>query len=102
MLLDLGRNDVGRISQVGTVTVPEKMAALEPAVKTEASQLEAVQQAKADTITQPEQAPVKAQIIAEKAGEVSEPKQTPVKGAAVTSTKGHRRANTAPIRHSPA
>ena len=73
--------------QINVPTVAEKMAALEPAVKTEASQLEAVQQAKADTITQPEKAPVKAKIMAEKAGAASEPKQTPAKAAAVTSTK---------------
>jgi hypothetical protein len=60
-------------------------------VETEASQLEALQQAKADTNTQPEQAPVKAEMMAEKASAVSEPKQTPAKTAAVTSTRKTQR-----------
>ena len=70
-----------------TKSTESKTVALEPAVKTETSQLEAVQQAKADNITQPEPAPTKAEMMAEKTTAVSEPKQTPVKAAAVTPTK---------------
>ena len=70
-----------------TKSAGSKTAALDPAVKTEPSQLEAVQQAKAVTVTQPEQVPAKTEMMAEKAAAPSEPKQEPVKAAAVTPTK---------------
>jgi len=68
--------------EINAPAVAEKMAALEPAVKTEASQLKAIQQAKTNTITQPEQTPVKAKTMTEKATAISDPKQTPAKAAA--------------------
>ena len=68
--------------EINEPAVAEKMVALEPALKTEASQLEAIQQAKTNTITQPEQTPVKAKTMSEKATAISEPKQTPAKAAA--------------------